>query len=68
MAGTSITDIAKHANFSPYLLARRVVEEMTDLGKKGLGNVMKDPLGELRNIDLIKEKYRKPEEEQKSGR
>ena len=58
MAGKSIKDIAKGTNFSPAMLARRVVEEMTELvGKKKLSTAMKNPLEELGTIDIIKSKY-----------
>jgi len=62
MLGKSIKDLAEETNFSPALLARRVVEEMTDLGKKGLSSAMKNPLEELGSINTIKEKYRESEE------
>ncbi len=62
MAGKSIKDIAKETNFSPAMLARRVVEEMTELaGKKKLSTAMKNPLEELGTIDIIKSKYQKSE-------
>ena len=57
LLGRSINDLAKECNFSAALLARRVVEEVTDLGKKKLSTVMKDPLKELGSIDVIKPKY-----------
>ncbi len=58
LAGKSIKDIAKEINFSPAMLARRVVEEMTELaGKKKLSTAMKNPLEELGTITVIKQKY-----------
>jgi hypothetical protein len=64
--GKSIIDLAKDANFSPALLTRRILEEVTniDLGKKGaLGAALKNPLEELGSIDIIKQEFRKSEEE-----
>ena len=63
LSGRSIIDLAKEANFPPALLARRVVEEMTDLGKKKLSIVMKNPLEELERIDIIKEKYKQSQDD-----
>ena len=58
LAGKSIKNIAKEINFSPAMLARRVVEEMTELaGKKKLSTAMKNPLEELGTIAVIKQKY-----------
>eukprot|EP00536_Pseudo-nitzschia_multiseries_P001752 jgi/Psemu1/181823/e_gw1.22.195.1 len=67
-SGRSIIDMAKEANFSPALLARRVVEEMTDLGKKELSIAMKNPLKQLSNIDYIKQKYKESEDYQQNDR
>ncbi|OEU20551.1 hypothetical protein FRACYDRAFT_167013 [Fragilariopsis cylindrus CCMP1102] len=53
--GKSIIDLAKDANFSPALLTRRILEEVTnlDLGKKGaLGAALKNPLEELGRLSL----------------
>ena len=64
--GKSIIDLAKDANFSPALLTRRILEEVTnlDLGKKGaLGAALKNPLEELGSIDMIKQEFKKSEEE-----
>jgi hypothetical protein len=57
LLGRSIKDLAKESNFSPALLARRIVEEMTVLGKKKLSTAMKNPLEELGSVDVFKEKY-----------
>jgi hypothetical protein len=64
--GKSIIDLAKDANFSPALLTRRILEEVTniDLTKKGaLGTALKNPFEELGSIDIIKQEFRKSEEE-----
>lgn len=61
LGGKSIKDLAKESNFSPAILARRVVEEMTILGKKKLSAAMKNPMEELGNIDVIKPKYQHSE-------
>jgi hypothetical protein len=57
LSGRSIKDLAKESNFSAALLARRLVEEMTVLGKKKLSTALKNPLEELGSIDVIKPKY-----------
>lgn len=59
--GKSIKDLAKESNFSPALLARRIVEEMTIIGKKKLSTALKNPLEELGSIDVIKENYKDSE-------
>jgi hypothetical protein len=56
--GKSIQDIAKRANYSPYLLARYMVQEMTTLDKKEITNAMKDPMNLLGTSDVIQSKYR----------
>lgn len=62
LAGKSIKDLAKESNFSPAILARRIVEEMTVLGKKKLSTAMKNPIEELGSIDIIKPKYQHSED------
>lgn len=64
LLGRSIKDLAKESNFSPALLARRVVEEMTVLGKKKLSTAMRNPLEELGSIDIFKPKYQESEIDQ----
>ena len=68
MQGKSIKELAKEENYSPTLLARLILEEVTDLDlggkKKGLGNALKNPLKELGSINIIKQEYRKSEEQQ----
>jgi len=68
MQGKSIKELAKEETYSPALLARLIIEEMTDLDlggkKKGLGNALKNPLKELGSIHIIKQEYRKSEEQQ----
>ena len=57
--GASIKDLAKKANYPPYLFARYIVEQVADLnkGRKGLTQAMRDPLGELGSLDVIAEEY-----------
>ena len=61
LLGKSIKHLAKESNFSPAILARRIVEEMTVLGKRKLSTAMKNPLEELGSIDIIKPKYQSSE-------
>ena len=67
-SGRSIKELAKESNFSPALLARRLVEEMTALGNTKLSTVMKNPLEELKSIDVIKTEYQQAENSQHDGR
>ena len=55
--GESITTISKKANFSPFLLSRYMVQEMTILksGKKELAKIMRDPLAELSSETILEE-------------
>jgi hypothetical protein len=56
----SIRRMAQDANFSPYLMARLVVEHVADwkdANKKSLINAMRDPIGELGALDSIQQEY-----------
>ena len=66
LSGRSIIALAKESNLPPALLARRLVEEMTILGKKKLNTILKNPLEELGTIDVIKIKYQEPGNYQKN--
>ena len=62
--GRSILQMAKEdANFSPYLFARYIVEEITTLKgrKKVLSEAMRDPEGILGDIQVIAEEFRATE-------
>jgi len=62
--GISILQLAKHAKFSPYLLARHVVEEVATLrgGKKIFSEAMRDPEVVLGDISVIAERFWPAEE------
>jgi hypothetical protein len=53
--GSSIVQLAKEMNYSPYLLARYMVEEISTCkeNKIPLSDVMKDPEGMLSHLDDI---------------
>jgi hypothetical protein len=54
--GKSIKQLAKEANYPPYLFCRFVVEQAANLGgkgKSGLTMAMRDPIGELGNLKII---------------
>ena len=55
--GESITSISRKANFSPFLMSRYMVQEMTTLksGKKELAKIMRDPLAELSPETILEE-------------
>jgi hypothetical protein len=59
--GRTITELAKRANFPPYLFSRYVVEAVAvTVGinkKKGLAKAMKDPMNELGSMDVIAPEY-----------
>lgn len=60
MKGASILQLARKSNYPPYLVARYIVEAITNLagGKKGLSGVMRDPLAHL-TVDVILPEYRR---------
>lgn len=62
--GVSIGSIARRMNYSPYLIARYIVLEITIYGnnKKSITNAMKDPCNTLNTLDCILPKYRTSEE------
>jgi hypothetical protein len=57
--GSSIVQLAKETTYSPYLLARYIVEEISTCkeNKKALSAVMKDPEGMLSNFSAISPAY-----------
>ena len=61
--GASIVQLANETNYSPYLLARYMVEEISTYkeNKKMLAAVMKDPEGMLSSIDTIDSLYHQAE-------
>jgi hypothetical protein len=64
----SIQQMALEANFSPYLMARLVVDHVTNFsgkGKKRLISAMRDPIGQLGTIDCIQEAFWETENEWK---
>jgi hypothetical protein len=65
--GKSIVSLAQELNFSPYLLARYVVEEMCTFKGKWLSDAMRDPEGMLVGLDIFKDNYRSSEEETSSA-
>ena len=60
-SGLSIIELARKANYPPYLFARFVVESVTGFSnkKKTLAKAMRDPKQHLTN-DVILEEYRGP--------
>jgi hypothetical protein len=65
--GRTIKELAKRANFPPYLFSRYVVEAVavtTGLNsKKGLTKAMKDPMNELGTLDKIAPEYHASEKQ-----
>ena len=63
--GESMLDLAKKNRFSPYLLARFLVEELTQQGKakskKIVTQAFRDPMKHLSTINCIAPKYRSSE-------
>lgn len=58
----TIRELAKKCNYSPYLLARFIVEAVTTFrGKKALADAMRDPLHQLGSLDVIHPNYRSSE-------
>jgi hypothetical protein len=61
--GESILSLAKQNHYPPYLFARSIVEEITHFrGRKGLTDVMRDPVGRLGDASIILEAYRDSEQ------
>lgn len=58
-----IVDLALEVTFSPYLLARYMIEEMSTFRGKMLSEAMRDPEGMLGNIDSIKDEFRATEQD-----
>lgn len=68
--GTSILQLAKNNRYSPYMLARYIVNEITTLGRGGrskkiLSEAMRNPEGILGNVEVIAEAFRRSEQQQK---
>jgi hypothetical protein len=65
--GRTIKELAKRANFPPYLFSRYVVEAVAITAgvnkKKGLAKAMKDPLNELGTMDVIAPEYHASEKQ-----
>ena len=62
---SSIKQIAKQSNYSPYLLSRQIVEHIAILPtKKGLINAMRYPIQYLGSIHNIKEEFHYTEQQQ----
>jgi hypothetical protein len=65
--GRTITELAKRANFPPYLFSRYIVEAVAVTAgvnkKKGLAKAMKDPLNELGTMDVIAPEYHASEKQ-----
>jgi hypothetical protein len=59
--GCSIKSLAKKVNYSPYLLARLIVETVAGLKKKTLAKAMRDPQLHLGSIDAIADEFRATE-------
>ena len=63
--GISIRDLARKVNYPPYLLARYIVEVITEKslggGKKALAQAMRYPLLQLASVEVIAAKYRASE-------
>lgn len=57
----SILQLARKSNYPPYLLARFIVEAVTNLqgGKKSLADAMRDPRQHLSTLDVILPEYRR---------
>jgi hypothetical protein len=55
--GTSILSLAYINNYPPYLISRILVEAITNIGKRGLTDSMRDPMGLLGDPSVIEEKY-----------
>lgn len=62
--GRSILTLAKQANYPPYLFCRYIVEQVANIpnGKRGLTQAMRDPMEELKSLDIIKDPYLEAEE------
>jgi hypothetical protein len=65
--GRTITELAKRANFPPYLFSRYIVEAVAITAgvnkKKGLAKAMKDPMNELGTMDVIAPEYHASEKQ-----
>lgn len=62
--GKSIKELAKQANYPPYLFSRYLVEHVADIrnGKKGITAAMRNPLEELGDMERIRPDYKISEE------
>ena len=60
--GQSMLDLARQNKYSPYLFARVMVEEMTNItGRKGITRAMRDPIGRLGHASAILDAYQDSE-------
>lgn len=59
--GHSILRLSREVNYPPSLLARYMVEAMTDLKSKKLTAALRDPTHALNNVSVIAEQYRSAE-------
>lgn len=56
----TIKEMARESNFPPALMSRAIAENVADLGgrgRKALTNAMRDPRGELGDLDVIRPEY-----------
>jgi len=60
--GSSLKDLAKKANYPPYLFARYVLAEATTIPKKSLTEAMRNPERQLVSIDVISPEYHPSEQ------
>ena len=61
---SAIINLAKSANYPPYLFCRYLVEHIAILknGRKSLTQAMRDPVGELGSREVISKEYLEAEE------
>jgi CDAN1-interacting nuclease 1 len=60
--GLSILDIAQQNRYSPYLFARVMVKEITNItGRKEITHAMRDPIGRLGHASAILDAYHESE-------
>lgn len=50
-------ELSKAFNFPPSLLARSIVDKITNLPKKKISEAMRSPIEKLNDIDIILEQY-----------